>query len=196
MEQSPAPRRRGRIYPLLGLAVGLIAVVAAVVAIGFHNVVARAVLRSVGHGFGYDIAAQTLNVNLREARAGDVRITTTAGEPVFEARRVDVGFSLRDLLPGGKRLFGLTSVTVERPHITVIHHRDGSYNITLPQSSAPPAKPSTAALDVELHVSGGTVDLIDRFVAPPRERRLQVVGIGVQGAISPSTRWHRAKMAR
>jgi autotransporter translocation and assembly factor TamB len=173
------------VFALAALVLSAILGVGAVVA-GFHNAVARAVLGSVGHGLGYDISTRNFDINLGEVIADGVRISTTAGEPVFAARRIDIAYSLRDLLPGGTRLFGLKSVSIDAPHITLIHHSDGTYNISVPPSSQPNAKSPSGVLDLRLHVGGGSVDLIDRFSAAPRERRERIVDIAADGALSQS----------
>ena len=51
------------------------------------------------------------------------------GDPFLDVRRIDVAYDLRDLLPGGKRLFGLRSIDVERPHLTLVRHPDGSFDL-------------------------------------------------------------------
>ena len=58
------------------------------------------------------------------------------GQPFLDADRIDVSYSLRDLLPGSQHRFGLLSVTIDRPFITLIHNQNGTYNISLPPSAA------------------------------------------------------------
>lgn len=188
MEQNATPPGRRNPTPrLLAFAAVGFVIVAVVALIGFRNTIARTVLRSVGQGLGYEISAGALDVNLAEANAAHVQISNLKGEPVLDAQRIEIVYSLRDLLPGGKRLFGLRSVVVDAPHVTVIHHADGGYNLTLPSTSPARSSAAAAPLDVQVRVSGGSVDVIDRFIAAPRERRERIVDIQAQGAISPST---------
>lgn len=190
MEPTSAPPergiRRGRFLVVGAIGLGLVLVLAIVVA-GFRDSVARSVLQSVGRGLGYDIATGSIDIGLTHLRADDVHVTTVAGEPVVDVRHVAADYSLRDLLPGGKRLFGLQSVEIDRPHITLIHHRDGTYNITLPATTNARPQANPPPLDLRLRVTGGTIDLVDRFVSAPRERHTHIVDIAVDGAISPST---------
>jgi hypothetical protein len=187
MQEIGAPPGRGQpALRFLAFAVAFVVVAAAAGVVVFHNAAAFAVLRSVAKGFGYDVAAGSLDVNAVRAVAQDVRVRNAAGEPVLEAREIEVGFSLRDLLPGGKRLFGLTSVDVEAPHVSVIHHPDGTYNITLPRT--PPSSPAAnpPPIDVRLRVADGAVDLVDQFTSAPRERRARRGGVHAKGVVSPA----------
>ena len=186
MQEVVAPPGRGPISRRL-LAIAALIVIAAVAAVvAFRNAAALAVLRSTAHGFGYHVAAENLDVNLVRAAASNVHVSNAAGEPVLDARQVDIGYSLRDLLPGGKRLFGLTAVTVVAPHVTVIHHPDGSYNITFPSSPSAATAPNTPPLDVRLHVTDGSVEIVDRFAARPRERRARLDDVHADGVVSPA----------
>src|SRR5450755_1029244 len=187
MQEIGAPPGRGRpALRFLAFAAVFVLVAVAAGVVVFRNGAALTVLRSVAHGFGYDVTAGNLDVNAAEAIARDVRIRNAAGEPVLEATRIDVGYSLRDLLPGGKRLYGLTSIDVETPHLTVVHHRDGTYNITIPPSPSKSPAPNAVPLDVRLHVTNGMADLVDQFVSAPRERRARLSAVHAEGAISPA----------
>jgi autotransporter translocation and assembly factor TamB len=186
--QNGAPLGRRRpVLRSLGFAAALVVIAAIVAVLAFRNATGLAVVRSVAHGYGYAVAAGNLDLGSARAVARDVRVRTMAGEPVLEARRIDVGYSLRDLLPGGKRLFGLTSVDVEAPHITVIHHPDGSYNITVPPGPSNPPANNAPPLDVRLRIVDGSVDLLDRFVAAPRERRERLAAVRAEGVLSPAS---------
>ena len=49
----------------------------------------------------------------------DVHVSRN-GYPVLDARRLDVTYSLRDLLPGSTHRFGLTGVSVDGAKLTVV----------------------------------------------------------------------------
>ena len=174
-------RRNTRIAVTVGLIV--LALVAAVAI--FHDAAVAAVVRSVAGGMGYNVAFDRLNVGLSAAVAENLTVTNRAGEPVLSADRLELQYVLRDLLPGGKHRFGLSAADVERPLITLIHHPDGTYNITLP-SGGGSAKPDTTPIDVRVRVRDGSVALIDRFIVPGQERRERMVGIAVDAALSPT----------
>ncbi len=191
MEPTPLRTAQAR-HPFRWLALGALTLllVIAAGAVAFCNNAARIALQSAGRSLGYTLTTGSLDVGLGGAVAAGVRVVNSKGEPVFDARRVAVRYSLRDLLPGGKRLFGLVSVAIDAPHVTVIHHADGTYNITLPASSTQRSRAAGAPLDVALHVGGGSVDLIDRYVAAPRERRQRLVDVNADGAIAARAAYH------
>jgi autotransporter translocation and assembly factor TamB len=170
---------------LLVLILALVVVALGVATMAFRNAVALAIVRSIARGYGYDVTAESLDVGLTRVTARSPRIRNAAGEPVLDAREIVVDYSLRDLLPGGKRLFGLHSVTIATPHVTVIHHPNGSYNITLPPATGQAPQPSAAPLDMRILVSSGSVLLDDRFVDPAHERRVMIDAFRAAGMISP-----------
>ncbi len=185
MQEVGAPRgRTARRLLALIVACAVVAVVAGVIA--FRNAAALSLTRSVVHGFGYDLAAGAFDVTLSRVDARDVHVRTRGGEPVLDAKSIAVGYSLRDLLPGATRLFGLESVVVDAPHLTLIHHADGSYNITLPPQSSRPAQPSPPPLNVRLDIRDGSAVLVDDFPTAPHERRVALVDIHAAGVISPA----------
>ena len=186
MQNGAPPGRQRPLLKFLGFGAAFVVVAAVIAVVAFRNAAALAALRSVAHGYGYDVAAGRLDLGSAEAVAQDVDVRNAAGEPVLTARRIDVGYSLRDLLPGGKRLFGLTSVDIAAAHVTVIHHPDGSYNIRLPQTPATPPAKNQPPLDVRLRIADGSVDLIDRFVAAPHERRARLAAVHAEGVLSPA----------
>lgn len=168
----------------------LIAAVIAVFALAASAFAAREALVTYGvraavGTLGYQLDAQRIRLTTSslEMLAPDVR--NHAGEPVFRAARVDVGFSLRDLLPGSHHRFGLTAVDVQRPYLTLIHHADGTYNVALPGVAGPPARPDATPIDLRARVRDGTVALIDRFVVPNQERRESLTGVRVDAVLSP-----------
>ncbi len=153
----------------------------------FHNAIVAAVIRSVATPLGYNVGFERLQTGLSSAVATGTTVTNRAGEPVFDAARVELHYSLRDLLPGSRHRFGLTALDIERPKLVLIHHADGTYNVTLPAGSTAPSKPDTTPIDVRARVRDGSVLLLDRFVEPGRERRARIVGLAVDALLAPHT---------
>jgi len=177
---------------------GMTAIVAVALlgAIIFHDAFVAAVIRSVATPLGYEVTFARLRTGLSAADATGIDVTNRAGEPVFSAAHVALQYSLRDLLPGGRHRFGLVAIAVERPRIVLIHHLDGSYNVALPASSQAPAAPNTTPLDLIARVRDGSVLLIDRFVAPGRERREDITGATLDARIGPHAgSYYRASFA-
>ena len=164
-----------------------IVAVALLVVIVAHDALVATVIRSVAASMGYRISFQRVQTGLAAAEITGIDVTNRAGEPVFDASRIALRYSLRDLLPGSRHRFGLSALDVERPKLVLIHHADGSYNVALPAASQTPAKPDTTPIDLRARVRDGSVLLIDRFVDPGRERRQRIVGLAVDARLAPHT---------
>ena len=122
---------------------------------------------------GYDLGAERTRASASSLSMAGIVVRNRAGEPVLTADRLDVAFSLRDLLPASTHRFGLRAVDLQRPHVTLIHHADGTYNVALPGGGGAPARPDNTPLDVRVRVRDGEVALIDRFIVPePRAARV------------------------
>ena len=174
---------RGRRLLLIAVLVtlGLVAGVAA-----GHDAVAAFGIRAAAGALGYDLSAQRIRVGTSSLSLVAPVVRNRAGEPVLSADRLDVAFSLRDLLPRSAHRFGLHAVDLERPHLTLIHHADGTYNVALPGASGAPARPDQTPVDVRVRVRDGDVALLDRFVEPNRERRESLTGVNVDAVLAPS----------
>jgi len=172
-----------RLAVLGGVAFFTLAILGA--ALAFHDALAGAILRGVASAAGYNVRFDRLQVGLDAASAMGVNVTNHAGEPVFDAGRIDVRYSIRNVLPGSdRRRFGISALDIRRPTLTLIHHADGSYNIALPAAPAG-AKPDTSPIDLRLRIRDGSVVLLDRFVVPGQERRQRIVGLAADAAIAP-----------
>jgi autotransporter translocation and assembly factor TamB len=172
-----------RLAVIGGAALVALAVLAA--ALLFHDALAGAILRAVASGAGYNVRFERLQVGFTGATALGTTVTNRAGEPVFEAGRIDVRYSIRNVLPGSnRRRFGISSLDIQRPTVTLIHHADGTYNVALPANSAA-ATPDTSPIELRLRIRDGSVVLLDRFLVPGQERRQRLVGFAMDGAIAP-----------
>ncbi len=121
----------------------VIGLVAAVLAVGIviakrHELLRFAFQTGVSAATGYTFHYADQLIGGDHAALIDVHVSRN-GYSVLDARRMDVWYSLRDLLPGSTHRFGLTGVSVDGAKLTVVHFRDGSYNIDIPQG-----KPETA----------------------------------------------------
>lgn len=174
-------RRRSLVIVACALVLAIVVGVAAA-----HDTVAGFGVRAAVGALGYDLTSERTRVDASSLSIVAPVVRNRQGEPVLAADRLDVQFSLRDLLPGGKRRFGLRAVDLQRPHLTLIHHADGTYNVALPGASGAPARPDDTPLDVRVRVRDGEVALIDRFVEPNRERRESLTGVNVDAALAPT----------
>ena len=119
----------------------VIGLVAVVLAIGIviakrHELLRFAFQSGVSAATGYTFHYADQLIGGDHAALIDVHVSRN-GYPVLDARRLDVWYSLRDLLPGSTHRFGLTGVSVDGAKLTVVHFRDGTYNINIPQGKPP-----------------------------------------------------------
>lgn len=136
---------------------------------------------------GVHLSFRDMALSRSSARFEGIRVTSTRDEPIAEIQTLRVEYNLRDLLPGGKRLFGLEAIDVESPHLTIIRRADGSYNIPIPRQANQNnlQRPLTA----RARVQNGRVDIIDdRPSAVPNERHLYIADLNANAEISTADR--------
>ena len=172
------PHRRA-----LAIVAALVVVLVGVGAAAHDALASFGVHRAVA-ALGYDLRESRFTLTRDSLSLLDPVVRNKTGEPVFSADRLDVRFSLRDLLPGSRARFGLRAIDLQRPALTLIHHADGSYNVALPGTNGPPARPDTTPVDLRLRVRHGTIALIDRFVVPNHERIESLAGVRADAVLS------------
>jgi autotransporter translocation and assembly factor TamB len=162
----------------------LLGVVAGVVAFTRSSLAAGALLNVAGKFLGDSVSAQSVRLSASRLTVLGLRVRSLRDEPVLEADRLDVAFNLRDMLPGGRRRFGLAEVDVARPHLTLIRRRDGTFNIALP-SGEPQGNQQAAPLNLGVHVHNGSATVIDERKAGPARLPLSVENLQVEAALHP-----------
>ncbi|MBV8152095.1 MAG: hypothetical protein JOY59_11095, partial [Candidatus Eremiobacteraeota bacterium] len=173
----------GRIRAARWVAAAVTIVLVAVLVWLLHDRVVEAVAKTAVGAYGYGVSFHDLHVSWSGATADGVRVTRR-GEPVAAVESIKLGYSFRDLL-GGRRRFGLSYVDVERPELTLIHHRDGTYNLSLPRPSGA-QKQNKTPFNIRVRVRDGSIAMIDEYTAPPQVRRQRVEGLAVDAVLSPT----------
>jgi hypothetical protein len=174
-------------------AAALVVAAIAVVAI-FHNTVTRVTVIAIsGIATGYHIDMRELRYGSGHAAFVGVHITRN-GQAVLDANRIDVSYSLRDLLPGSQHRFGLLAVTIDRPYITLVHYQNGTYNVALPPSAAAgPAHqphPYAVPLQMTVRIRNGRASLKDAYRYYKESRLQRVDNINVDLTLSTIKRTH------
>jgi autotransporter translocation and assembly factor TamB len=129
-----------------------------------------------------------ITLTLDRAVFENIRVTSVRGEPIARIDRIALTYDLRDLLPGGKRRFGLKSVDVNSPHVTIVRHADGTYNVP---SLRPPANNGgkQVPLILQANVHDGSIDISNESPnAAGDKRHLYVENIQADAAISSAAR--------
>src|SRR5215469_10993705 len=138
----------------------VLACVLAVLVLAFAYATSKAGIESLASmATGTHVSIGSKRVGLTGASLDDVTVRASTGEPLLHVAHLDAQFSLRDLLPGGTRLFGLRSFNIVDPQLTLIRHKDGTWNYSLPA----PSKNGAAGppMDFDGRVSNGSATIID-----------------------------------
>jgi len=142
------------------------------------------------------VASNALHANVTFGRVSltaqsavleDARILSIRDEPLATIDRISIAYSLRDLLPGSKRLFGLRNVEVYAPRLTIVRHRDGTYNIPIPQLPAPSGRQGTP-LVARMRVVDGSVSVVDERRPAASNSRLYARNVSVDADVSTAAR--------
>lgn len=158
-----------------------------------HEVVRFVLERAIGLGTGYSATIGDQRLGVSHGALLHVHLAKD-GEPVLDARRIDIWYSVRDLLPGSRHRYGVTQIAIDHPFVTIVRHQDGSYNIKLPQVSAPPPTvPSPVnrvpyALTVRVRDAAG--ELRAPFAIDPSARQLGIRDVAVDATIETDARTH------
>lgn len=158
-----------------------------------HEVVRFALERAISLGTGYSVTIGEQRFGFTHGALLHVHVSKD-GEPVLDARRIDLWYSPRDLLPGSRHRYGISQVAVDHPYVTIVRHKDGSYNIQVPQVSAPPPTvPSPVnrvpyALTVRVRDAAG--ELRAPFALDPSARKLGIRNVALDAAINTNARTH------
>lgn len=176
-------------------------VLAAVVLIGIavyslRGPIARAALPAiVGAATGTKVSFGGISLHGGHATLTNVTMSAHGGERLAYVPRVDISYNLHDLLPGSKHRFGLHSIVVYRPQITIVHNPDGSYNLPK-MAKGGPSNRTAAPLNATLRVVNGSIAVIDDTRVDPSARRLSITGVNVDAAMHTDSRsTYRASMA-
>jgi hypothetical protein len=177
----------GRIRGYIGSAVVLLAIVA--LALWQWKALARFAIATTAASVAHvSLSLDPVTLTLDRAVFENVRVTSVQGEPIARIDGIALTYDLRDLLPGGKSLFGLKSVDVNSPHLTIVRHSDGSYNVP---SLRPPANNGGKQLPLILHASvhDGSIDVSNESPnAPADKRHLYVENVQADAIISSAAR--------
>ena len=178
---------RKRVAVVLG-----ILVCAGVIVADRHAVVGAALRGGVSLATGYDVEIGQERIGFSHAAVIGIELRQR-GHRVFSARRIDVWYSLRDLLPGSSRRFGLVGVTIDRPQLAIVRYSDGSYDLPIGTKRAalptipPPSNPVPLRFFVRIIGAGGSIHSQD---SAEGRRPLVLRDVQVAGTIDSADRTH------
>lgn len=114
------------------------------------------------------------------------------GQPLLDARRIEIDYSLRDLFPGSKHRYGIRAIDVDGATFTLTREKDGSYSIPLSGGAgAPPSGPqraNTVPIALRLRVRDSAIALRAPWSLDPVAHAVDVRKIDVDATIDSSAR--------
>jgi hypothetical protein len=151
----------------------------------FGGSLLRSGIGAAGRAAGYNVAYDRLE--LRGGRLDVARpdVKSLHGEPVFTAQRIGVRYALGDLFDHAY-LFGIRDLDIVRPKLTIVHHRDGTFNITLPASKPGSSRQPFSVPRMHLSIEDGSVGILDETQIYPHSRRLALEDVQVDARLVPS----------
>jgi len=133
---------------------------------------------------GYNLRYQALHLRGGHVVVDSPDVSSLHGEPVFTAQQIDVAYDAGAIFKG-PYFYGISGVEIVRPKLTVVHHRDGSYNIALPANQAGgPSKPFVFP-QIHVIVRDGTIGVVDDTKIFRHSRRLSLQNIQADVNVDP-----------
>jgi hypothetical protein len=190
---SQAPPRRNR--PLRRIAIAA-AVLVAVVLSAFaarHAILGTLLTRGVGIVTGDRLSFGTFHVGPTGSVFTDLKVTTHDGDPLLDARRLVVRYSLADLIANRTRRFGISALTVDGFIFSLVRRADGSYNIESGGGSggggpAAGGARANAPWDLRVSLSAGEIRLIDGTPVAPDLAQQRIVNVTLRASIRSDRR--------
>ncbi len=174
----------------VAIALAAVLVLAGIAIVKRHDAVRFVVTHAVALSTGYDVRLSDQRIGLSHAAFMGVSLSQR-GRVVFSAPRVDVWYSLRDMLPGSAHRFGLVGIAVEHPTIALVKYPDGTYDVPLPSHGptlpAPPAPGNPVPLRFFVRVSRAAALLQSEGAGPST---LDVRRFDVSARIDTAGRTH------
>jgi hypothetical protein len=180
------------------LAAGLVAVaiVLGLVIARRHELLRFAIESAAGLASGYTVSVGDQRLGFDESALFDVHVSR-AGQPVLDARRIGIRYSLSDLLPGSTHRFGLIALDVDGAKLTVVKFNNGTYNFIIPPPrplglpQAPvPTLPSTVPIRYSLRMHDAQLELREPQAYEASAKDILVHHFNVDADVDTAARTH------
>ncbi|MBV8637374.1 MAG: translocation/assembly module TamB domain-containing protein [Candidatus Eremiobacteraeota bacterium] len=158
-----------------------------------QQVAAALLPRVISLAIGYDVSIGDQHIGKTHATFLHVHVSRK-GEPVLDAAQVEVSYALRDLLPGSSHRFGVNGIYIDHPTLTLVRHKDGSYNIAFPGAQNPeiaaPQPPNRVPIAMNVRIRDGAGVVRAPYTVDPDSRTLEVTGLNLDANIDSAARTH------
>lgn len=142
------------------LAAGVLA--AALLTFASSGAIVKAALGwAAGRFSGTSVAIGSAHVGWSSARLSDIVVSSMKGEPIARIAHIDLTYDLKDAIAGKQRAYGLKTIDIIAPQVTIVRRRNGSFNIPVPKLGGT-KKPGAAPLIVRGRIVDGTVTAVNQ----------------------------------
>lgn len=161
------------------------AIIVLALAVAKRHELVRVMIQGAAGLAGYRLRVAEFHIGWRSAEF--VGVDAERGrEPLLNVGRIVIRYSPRDLLPGSRHRYGLTGIEVDRPRLTLIRFKDGSFNVAIPSGGAPapaPLRVNPVPIRFGFRVTDARIELREPSAYEASAKRLRVDGIVVDGLI-------------
>lgn len=174
----------------LGLIAGFGAFAVAALAVAlFHGPLLATGISSAVRLAGYNFRYDSLKLSGGHIVFKNPDASSLGGEPVFTAQTLDIAYDPGKIF-SGPYVYGISGFELDRPKFTIVHHRDGSYNINLP-ASQPGAKSKPFVLpQIHAVIHDGTIGLVDDTKIFRHSRRFSLQNLQADAVVDPHALSH------
>jgi hypothetical protein len=174
----------------------LLGVIAMAVAVGLvaaerHEVLRFAISEGASLASGYTVRLTDQRIGIDRATLYGVALSHR-DEPLLDASRVDIRYSLRDLFPGSRHRFGLTGIDIANAKLTIVKFPDGSYNFIIPSGGPPqahvPLPVNNVPIRFALHMHDASLELREPKAYDPSAKLVRVRDFNVDASIDSANR--------
>jgi TamB, inner membrane protein subunit of TAM complex len=150
-----------------------------------HELLRFALQEGAGLATGYAVRVDELHIGWRGASFSGIKVVRGT-QPLLNARRIAIRYSLRDLLPGSSHRFGLLGADIEGAKLTLTRFSNGSFNFNVPRptSRAAPARVNPVPIRFWLRVRDMQIELREPSAYDSSAKDLRVAGITVDASVN------------
>ena len=167
---------RRRALRLVALAAVALVALAGVGLLALPRIARRVVVWRLAAATGRAVTLARVDVGLRDGRVAlhELRVLDRDRRPLATLARLELRLSLRDLLGGHLRV---TDATLQAPTLRIVRTGPSAFNVSdlLARESGGGTGPALTLERVAL--AGGTVEIEDRTLAPPRTWRVEALAL-------------------
>ncbi len=140
---------------------------------------------------GYDVRIGSSQLGASHAVLFDVHVVKN-GDPVLDAKRVDVDYALRDIFPGGQHRFGFAALAMQQPVLTITRHADGTLTFNraggTPGSAPAPTRKAAEPYYFTVRVRDGSIRLVDKAPLEADLAEQQIADVAIDASVKSDAR--------